>query len=202
MERADTKLLTRMDDGEISTLGCVPAQVFVIAMNRQTRRVEEYRPGMAIPASAALGCDMYRVPAQARTAVFAAHGAFSCTTQNGNAFQPGFCFSCGLRFISPLGLGETLRRRITALGCAPDAVTLDDLYSIMEPAFTAACRRAAEAFSGGETLPYAQWYQELTNGAAFADRLERKLLPVFNACGFRLELDSLRITGLAPVPAA
>lgn len=202
MERADTKLLTRMDDSEIKVLGYVPAQVCVIAMNRQTRRTEEYRPGMAIPAPAALSCDLYRVPAQTREVAFAAHGAITCSTLSGGTFQPGFCFSCGLRFISPLGLGETLRQRMAALGHAPDSVTLDDLYTVMEPALTAACRRTADTLTGGEIRPYAWWYQELTGSGAFAARLERELLPVFNACGFRLELDSLRITGLAPVPAA
>lgn len=201
MERADTKLLTRMDDSEVSSIERVPAQVCIIAMNRQTRRAEEYRPGMAVPA-AMLNSDVYRIPTQTWAAVFAAHGAISCTTQNGDVFQPGFCFACGIRFISPLGLGELLRRRMTMLGHMPGSVTLDDLYTMMEPALTAACRRAVEVFSGGAMLPYARWYQEMNSSSAFAERLERELLPVFNALGFRLELDSLQISGLAPIPAA
>ena len=65
-----------------------------------------------------------------------------------------------------------------------------------------ACRRAADAFCGAEVRPYAHWHQEVNAGVAFAARVERELIPVFNALGFRLELNSLRITGLAPVPAA
>lgn len=202
MERADAKLLTRMDDIEISAAAYVPAQVCIIAVSRQTGRAEEYRPGTAVPASAVLSCDVYRIPLQTRTAAFAVHGAITCTTPAGGTFQPGFCFTCGLRFISPLGLGGLLRRRMAALGSMPCSVTLDDLYILMEPALTAACRRAVDAFCGAEVRPYAQWHQEVNAGVAFAARVERELIPVFNALGFRLELNSLRITGLAPVPAA
>jgi len=202
MEQADTRLLTRMDSTEVSGIRHVPAQVFIIAINRQTRRTEEYRPGMAVPASATLSCDVYCISGQTRTATFAAHGAISCTTQNGSVFQPGFCFSCGLRFISPLGVSELLRQRMSVLGHMPDNITLDDLYTVMEPSLTAACRKTAVAFSGEVILPYAHWHRELNSGVTFAQLLERELLPVFNALGFRLELGSLQISGLAPVPAA
>lgn len=199
MDRPETLLLTRAEESAMGS--CVPADTCIIAVNRQTRRTDEYRPGMMVPATATQSADVYRVPTAAREPAFAVLDAITCTNQAGAAFQSGFCFTCGLRFISPLGLGDMLRKRMAVLGRMPDAVTLDDLYAVMAPAFTAACRRAADHFAGGEVLPYAHWYQELNGGSAFAARLERELLPVFNACGFRLELDSLRITGIAPVPA-
>lgn len=200
MDRSETLLLTRAEDSVMGS--CVPADTYIIAVNCQTRRADEYRPGMAVPAAIALTADVYCVPTASCEPAFAVLDAITCVTPAGAVFQPGFCFTCGLRFISPLGLGDMLRKRMTILGRMPDAITLDELYTAMAPAFANACRRAADAFSGGEALPYAHWYQELTCGSAFAARLERELLPVFNACGFRLELDSLRITGIAPVPAA
>lgn len=198
MDRADTILMRRMDGSLLSQGLTVRAGCRALIVPKGGGRPEEYRPGTALPAAPAGA--VYEIPEKPYAPAFAVPEAFTCLKPDGGIFRPGFCFTCDLRYISPLGACELLRAIEKDAGSFPDTVTLDMLYMTLRRKAQALCQEAAEAFSGGKALPYAHWWQELTDGAAFAASLERALLPLFNRFGFRLEPGSLRISGVAPIP--
>ena len=82
-----------------------------------------------------------------------------------------------------------------------DCITLEVFYDLLADRIRKACTEAAAAFCGGQTLPYVHWWQEIHHGTALRDALFVRLTQAFNSFGFRLEAGSLKLAGLAGVPA-
>lgn len=163
-------------------------------------RAAEYRPGRAVPAPLP-GTNVYTVPTQPVETLFAVHGAINCLKPDGTPFQPGFCFTLSLSYVSPAGLQKLILAYRKDKGRLPDCITLEVFYDLLSRDIREACVKAAAAFTRGQTLPYVHWWQELNHGTAFRDALYLPLMQLFNGYGFRLESDSLQMAGLAGVPA-
>lgn len=176
-----------------------PADAYAVTLSAEGR-VTEYRPGRAVPAPAP-GTIVYAVPTQPVETLFAVHGAISCLKPDGSPFQPGFCFTLRLSYVSPAGLQKLLLAYRKEKSRLPECITLEVFYDLLSRDIRETCTKAAAAFSRGQTLPYVHWWQELNHGSAFRDALYLPLMQLFNSYGFRLEPDSLQMAGLAGVPA-
>lgn len=177
-----------------------PENAFVLAAHAQTSRAQEFAPGRAIPA-ATPSVSLFTVRALPVETRFAVLDAIRCLRPDGRAFQPGLCLDLTLRYVSAAGMHRLLlaaQRR--SGGVLPDCITLEDLHALLAPDIRTICAQAAESFSEGQTLRYAHWWQELTQGTAYRDLLYIPLMQLFNRHGLRLDRDSFRIAGLAPVP--
>ena len=180
--------------------GRVAPDTRVILLNAATRQLKELWPGDAIPAVDNSHLHIYTVPTTPVEAVFAMQDAIRCTAPSGALVRPGFCFRVRLRYISPMGLRALLTAPLDRGEQPPECITLEDLYNTLRKPMQAACLKAAEQFSGGQTLSYTHWWQEFQSGSAFAGQLASALVPVFNSHGFRLDAESVAVKGLAGIP--
>lgn len=181
----------------------VPEGAFVVSYAPLTNQLDEYRFPAPLPEPAP-GRTLFTVPTKIVEPAFAVHDAISCTRLNPGqpAFNPSFCFSFRMRYISPSGLKKLLFESSPGHSRLPDCIDLEKFYLLMQPHIRAAAQKAAASFSGGRLLPYAYWWQDLINGTKFRNALEAELRLLFNAYGFRLETGSLRIMGLASLPVS
>ena len=190
-----TEVIARAPAG----LAHAPENAFVLAIHAQTSHAQEFTPGRAIPA-AAPSASLFTVRALPVETRFAVLDAIRCLRPDGRAFQPGLCLDLTLRYVSAAGMHRLLLTAQRRSGSLPDCITLEDLHALLAPDIRAIFARAAESFSQGQTLRYTHWWQELTQGTAYRDLLYIPLMQLFNRHGLRLDRDSFRIAGLAPVP--
>ena len=176
----------------------VPVDAHAVTISADGR-MHEYRAGRVIPRES--GMAIYIVPDVPLETLFAVHGAIDCRKPDGELFQPGFCFTFKLRYASPSGLQALLQAYRRSRGRMPECITLEVFYDLLAKEISAVCKEAARKFSGGQTLPYVHWWQEFSHGTAMRDALFVPLMQAMYKYGFRLEPDSLRLAGLAGVPA-
>lgn len=195
-----------MDD-KLSMLFCttpdsirtVEENTFVLCYQPMGNQITEYRTG-ALPSPDA-SRHLYTVQASSFVTAWAIHHAITCTKPNGQTFQPSFCLSFQLRYISPAGVKNLLAEHLQTRQKLPGCFTLEDLYMLLEPQLKVAARHAAAKLSDGKLLPYHCWWQDMNTGTTFRDALENELRPLLSRHGFRLEAGSLKFMGLASVPA-